>query len=277
MKTSALTLTLVLLGLTTSSAQELRLRYTFDEPTGDSLDSSGFSPANTAVFQGGSTRTSDTPGGCSAGALDLTGSGSRYLSTVVDVEKVDGLSSYTFTTWLNLQGAPTFLDRLVVDSASATEASFQIQLVASSSGAMSASAFRLQMSVGDLSQAGPDVLVSGDLNADRRWIFLAATLDSLNDVGNFFLGTELTSVTPMGGGRITQDLVQNSAPFLLGGSGVSYLDATPPALIDDVRVYSGLANLSFLEMVRLQNVPEPGAWLLLALGGFTWCLTPRRK
>jgi hypothetical protein len=95
---------------------DLLLRYSFDEAssgTTPALDS-GAAPAANGVFTNSATRTANTPGSFSVGALNLTGGGAvNNWVAATDPDKLDGLSVMTITAWVNFQAAPVTSDRLV--------------------------------------------------------------------------------------------------------------------------------------------------------------------
>jgi hypothetical protein len=92
------------------------LQWTFDEASSGSQDAldTGAAPAENGIFQGGATRTSNTPGGASTGAADLylgTAGTDAYLQAS-DTGSLEGLASITVTSWINLQADPVGNDRI---------------------------------------------------------------------------------------------------------------------------------------------------------------------
>jgi hypothetical protein len=102
---------LAVLGLVLASADAatMLLRYDFDEAssgTTNALDVSGYGTAAPGMFIGSATRTSNTPGGASLGALDLmTGDVNDDYVSGGDADKLDQLSAMTLTAWVNLRTA----------------------------------------------------------------------------------------------------------------------------------------------------------------------------
>src|SRR4030095_14460088 len=102
---------LVLAGLLASpaSAATLLLRYNFDEASSGNVPALDLGTGIVApgFFVGGATRIDNTPSGFSLGAVALTTPGAGTFIDGGDPIKLSGLSSFTLTAWINLQGTPT--------------------------------------------------------------------------------------------------------------------------------------------------------------------------
>lgn len=263
-----------------ATGQDLLVRYTFDEGSGDALDTGAPPPAN-GTLGADTTRTTNTPGGASPFAVDLTAEGLDNFVNGGDAAKVDTLESFTLTTWLYLEGLNT-------DQAGDTSGNvrllskqggppffdgFSWNLNDPNMGVREIDNFRLGLFIG-----GVDTFAfafsSEDTGAGNSWAFLAATYDA-NAADNiaFFSGDETTPTAPLGvpapaaAGAVAS--TSGSANF-----GVGFTDADPTfdfaadGFQDDVRVYSGVLTLEQLEAVRLENLPttpdgdfnDDGSW-----------------
>ena len=98
----------------------LLLQYQFDEAASTTAaDTGSGTPAPGTLVN--SSWTTNTPGGSGA-AVDTSGASSaslRYVSAG-DVDKLDGLSAFTLTTWINLQATPTGNRRIMSKQAAGT-------------------------------------------------------------------------------------------------------------------------------------------------------------
>jgi hypothetical protein len=86
--------------LSSASGQIPLLRYSFDEPSGDALDTGSGASAN-GTLNGGAIRSASTPSGAGSSMSFLSESPYAYLLGP-DADKLDGLNQLTLTTWLNL-------------------------------------------------------------------------------------------------------------------------------------------------------------------------------
>jgi hypothetical protein len=256
------------------------LRYSFDESAAgnaDALDLGTGTPA-AGTLNGLASRTSQTPGGTSIGALDLTANNANnnFVATAADADKIDALSAMTLTMWINLQGNPQLGDTLLsdralafpippagtggwewkIDGTSPTASNFSVRFATTSSNG----------SIGSESSQG----AQHSFHADHLWLFLALTFDQAN--GNrvtFFKGSETDPAAQVGiVGLLNNPITNNLNAFRVGKSGSSLSsDTTPPAWIDDVRVYGNVLSLEQLNAVRLEAlVPEPHSCILAVSG-----------
>ena len=237
------------------------LRFTFDEASGDALDT-GAAPPASATFVGGATRSTDTPSG-SGMSLDLR-SDSPYAYLVgSDAAKLNDLPSLTLTTWLKVESYPSNPSnnkRLIAKQAS--DANF------------SGFSFNMNSTTNNLEPATPDnfrlgffagnatIFTSGFSDADvgaSDWTFLALTYDPTAGELKFFVGDVATPVAQLGNTIFT---VPGAGP--VGGAGArlavgltdaaSTADTSVTGWQDDVRVYGEALDLAALETVRLDNL-----------------------
>jgi hypothetical protein len=272
---------LMLGGLQSASAQTLLLRYNFDEASSGAtpaLDSGTGNPVN-GTFENGATRTANTPGGFSLGALHMPAGGDR-VGGGHDV-KFDGLSQFTLSTWINLQEPPVN-HRLISKQSGGTFPGFSWHIINPSSGTISAGNFGLHLFVGGSTAFAHDNVagVGGNLDADNKWLFVAVTYDgtaTANNVNYYFgdptSGVALSHTTTVNAGTV----IDHTGRLMIGGTDAAptALTVNPRGFMDDARVYSGILSLSDLDAVRLTNVPEPSSAALL-LGGFAMLLGIRR-
>jgi hypothetical protein len=263
----------VILSCGVASAQTPLLQYTFDEANSGSdpaLDSGSGSAAN-GTFNGGATRTANTPGGFSLGALDLTTTGAGTHLTGGDADKLDGLTSFTLTTWVNLQAVPTGNLRLIAKQAATTFAGFNLNIADPATGTRAANNFGLRLFVGGTTAFAFDAANNGiTIDADNKWAFVAVTYDGTSTSGNvnYYSGTE---TGPVG---FQVNTTVNAGPTVASSAifGVGYTDAapgsdtSPTGYLDDVRVYGSVLTPVQLEAIRLQAIPEPSACALLGSG-----------
>jgi hypothetical protein len=266
------------LALATATSAAPLLRYTFDEPSGNALDS-GDAPAADATLQGGAVRSSNTPGGFGS-SLDLRDDASTYDHALAgDANKLDGLNTLTLTTWLNVEAYASGNNRLVAKQAAGTFGGFSWNMnAAPNSGPVGPDNFRLGLFLGNNISSGPADFGAGfstdDVDAHDKWVFLAVTYDNSLAANNttFYIGGENSSVTQLGGAITLPQLTIDAGAALFG---VGYTDAAPAAdtsvigYQDDVRVYASALTIAELETVRVENIPEPGtsALLLIAAAG----------
>ena len=238
------------------------LGYTFDEAgSGNAAaQDDGLTPTAPGIFYGAATRTSHSPAGASPGALDLTASGTNYVSPGI-VSKLGSLPALTLTAWVNLQSTPTigsvlFSQNANFLSAPAGDTGWELRIVTPTGGTLSASDFSLDFEVykdkgGSASTA---TYISPPLNAANRWIFLALTYDASGNVA-IYEGDTTTSVVSIGGADLAAPLGTDPAPFEIGATAAQTVsNLTPPAWIDDVRL-SGMTTLpSQLDPVRIEDL-----------------------
>ena len=254
----------------------LLLQYDFDESsTGNALalDSGTGTPAP-GLFMGGATRTGNTPGGFSTGALDLTTPGAGTYVDGGDSAKLDGLQSFTLTAWINLQDIPTGNLRIMSKQGGGTFPGFSWNIAdpLTGAGTRSASNFGLRLFVGGSTGFAFDPAPSAlSIDAANKWAFIAVSYDggaTENNV-NYFVGSATGQVLFATTTTVNAGTVNGSdAKFGIGFTDAAPAsDTAPPGFLDDMRVYSGSMTVSELEVVRLANVPEPATGTLLLTAG----------
>ena len=245
-------------GMAATPAAEaaLLLQYNFNDATNPTADSGTGTPANGSLIGGGNFVT-NTPSG-SGSAYNTNSNSDSYVATSADPGKLDILTNFTVTLWVNLQAAPDVNDRLVSKLNSGLTEGFDFRF-SSTSG-------QLIFVVDNTSNTSTQNLpVTTNL-----WQFVAVTynggLTSANT--NFYSGGVATAVTPLGT-AVTVNAGQSadsSVNFEVGGTPASASGRSPNAFFDDVRVYDETLTQSELEAIRLSNIPEPAAVLLAAFG-----------
>jgi len=249
-----------------SSEATLLLQYTFDEAstgTVAALDN-GQAPAANGSFNGNSTRVGTTPNGYSLGAMDTNGGvDDDYVTTGSTPAKLNELTSFTLSAWINLQSDLSEFDRV-------------ISMHTSGGGGTGFDFFfedgTLSLAV-DANREFADTSFAPETNT---WHFLAVTYDGNASSSNllFYTGQEGEAVTQLGS---TLDLNEGpvdstTADLRVGGTARSGLNRTPDAWFDDVRVYDEVLSSSELDTVRQENlVPEPGSLGLFCITGLLLC------
>jgi len=254
---------LVLCGVFPVKAQTLLLRYTFDEASGNALDG-GQAPAADGTFSGGAVRTTNTPGAFSSGAVDLTDFSNLPFIDGGSPSKLDGLTNFTLTVWLNLQNSPSSAiccsnnRRLLAKQGGGFEGfSWNLNNTGLGSGYTAAN-FKMALFIGGANgfQNGISDTATG---ADHRWRFLAVSYDGNLTSANvvFYVGDETNSVAQLGSIASINDgaTTPSAAGFKVGNTdAASTLNTAPPGWLDDARVYSGVLNATQLDAVRLDNL-----------------------
>ncbi|EIP99391.1 PEP-CTERM motif protein [Opitutaceae bacterium TAV1] len=243
-------------------AQTLLVHYTFDEGSGSTTaDSSGYGSATNGSLAGTASWTTDTPGGTGS-ALSITkGTGDANLVDAAATKVNTITDTFTISLWLNLQAAPTSGDRLV--STLTGNNGFDLSLLAPSSGTISASNFRLAVFVN--TTGGNAVSANLNYSADDQWGFIAVTFDK--GKVTFYTGNTDESVALLANsvnGTLPTSVTASTGSLQIGNTPATINNRTPTGYIDDVRIYSGVADATFLEHVRLSNVPEPATAAVLA-------------
>lgn len=234
-------------------ANTLLLRYDFDEPAGAALDHGVNPPAN-GILQGEATRTVNTPSGFSNAALDLNGISTDFVSAG-DPDKLDGLTTYSVSIWLNSRDTYLGTGRILGKHDLGTTGFDLITSQSNASGftTMSASEFSL-----GLMQESGFARSTVDVDAENKWVFIGMTYDATKNTDNlrFYTGSETSSVSILGspvdlpGGLATN----NAIDFTVGGAGPIFADLTLPARIDDVRIYNGVLAENSFELIRRNNL-----------------------
>src|SRR5688572_4468270 len=110
----------ILLTVSSSRAAGL-LQYTFDEPSGQAIDT-GTAPAANGDLLGGATRSANTPSG-SGFAVDFVDAPYAHVLEG-DADKLDGLGAITVSSWLNLRQYASGNHRLASKQAAGTFGGF---------------------------------------------------------------------------------------------------------------------------------------------------------
>jgi hypothetical protein len=85
----------------------------------------------------------------------------------------------------------------------------------------------------------------------------------------FYRGTESNSVAQLGSTILSpafQTPSNTTVNLRIGSTTATTGDRTPPAWMDDVRIYDTALDAATLEAVRGSNIPEPTSAALLGLG-----------
>jgi hypothetical protein len=279
----------VLLVASPSFGQPL-LRYTFDEASGNAIDS-GLAPLTDSTFQGGATRSPDTPSG-SGSSLDMRDDASYAHLLGGDFADLDGLEFLTLTTWLKVESFPDATignsanKRLLAKQAGQTDsfAGFSFNMNATTNSGNPASPGEFRLGFFTLSSS---TLIAAFSDADvgaADWTFLAVTYDAVVGEVMFYAGDVDSPVTQVGStfdtGFPNANLVDGlNARFAVGlTDAATTSDNSVTGLQDDVRVYGTALNLAELEQVRLEGlVPEPGSMGLATLAAMCVAARGRRQ
>jgi len=265
----------------------LLLRYDFDEDAvgnAPALDRGTGLPAPGALV-GGATRVNDTPGAFSLAALDLRTPGGGTFVDGGDADKLDGLSAFTLTAWVNLQDIPAGNLRIMAKQGAGSFEGFSWNFSdpRPDAGGRTAASFGLRLFVGGTTAFAFDPVPTGlSIDADHKWAFVAVSYDgnSFVDNTNYYVGSAeapavLAATTSIGAGPT----LPSSARFGVGFTdAASTADTAPPGYLDDVRVYDGLLSETEVEAVRRANlIPEPAAGaFIIGLGALLMARRSRR-
>ncbi|MFB4284300.1 right-handed parallel beta-helix repeat-containing protein [Nonomuraea sp. MTCD27] len=211
------------------------LRYSFDEASSGTADAAdtGAAPLAPGAFAGAATRTTSTPSGSGA-ALDLTGGAGYVTPGAANSAKLDGLDRFTIALWVKLAGDPGVFDRLI-----SRGSSFDWQI---DGGTRAAVASRLRL--GTASVVLPAVDMSG-------WAFYAFTSDG--STVSAYRGTRQEAVRRIAQASVAGGLAAAPGQELrIGSTALTPADRTPPALVDEVRVYALALPPVFLDGIRTQ-------------------------
>lgn len=225
---------------------DLVLRYSFDEESGDALDS-GAAPAANGAFMGEAGRINNTPSGTGY-ALDVIGGNSANNNYVVagNPDKLNDLTSgITLTWWMNLKALPATSDR-VMEKLSTT-GGFGVRF-----GAPTATTTVMALGVNTTSAANNSPTISS-LNT---WIFCAVTYDGSKSSQNvqWFTGSQTSPAYSPGLGNYNRGPITNTPnAFRVGSTPATSADRTPSAWFDDVRVYNSVLPMADIEQIRLEG------------------------
>jgi hypothetical protein len=266
----------------------LLLRYNFDEAAignAPATDSGALGPASPGTFMGGATRTGDTPGGFSLGALDLLAPGGGTFVDAGDADKLDGLNAFTLTAWINLQDIPAGNLRIISKQAATTFEGFSWNFSdpRPDAGGRTAASFGLRLFVGGTTTFAFDPVPTGlSIDADHKWAFVAVSYDGNNfsDNTNYYVGSVdaaavLSSTTSIGAGPTAPSSARFGAGFT---DAAPAADTAPPGYLDDLRVYDGVLTPAEIDQVRLANlIPEPSTATLCAAAAGLMLARGRRR
>lgn len=249
------------LALTHPAAARPVARYVFDR-SGTQNDL-GIAPVANATFAGSAQPVYSSPNTYSCAALDLTANGANhnYVATAGDIEKLDALGAMTVTLWVNMRGTAASQDCLVGDMATwnapAGQGGWELRIAEPT-----ASSFKVDFEVEETygGSANLQGFASQLINAPSQWVFIAVTYawDPAYQGyrRTFYLGREAVGVAELEPAVIFSFPLRNNASEFRVGSASSEptTDRTPPAWIDDVRVYDYALTQGELEQVRQHNL-----------------------
>jgi hypothetical protein len=127
--------------------------------------------------------------------------------------------------------------------------------------------------------AGAFSLFNNDIsNMTNKWIYLAASYNTLNNgTVSLFEGSASVAASLMGSltnvGTISWSAATNF--FMLANRNTGNPNRGLPGIVDNVSLYSGAGDLTFIDSI--QNVPEPGTLALVGLGFGSLAAMIRRR
>lgn len=247
--------------VTSVIGQDPIIHYTFDENSGPAIDS-GSGIASDGFLGANAARTTNTPGGASPFALDLSSPGLESVVNAGTTSELDSLESFTLTTWLLLEGLNADQGgsgnvRLLANQGDAPDFDgISWNLNNPIFGERAIDNFRLGLFIG--SDAGFSFAQSTEAWGAEIWTFLAITYDGLEEFDNvqFYVGDEGSETAPLGLPlSVLPGSPTNSADFGIGFTEAALdVDFAAVGFQDDVRVYDRALSLAELEQVRLDNL-----------------------
>ncbi len=248
-----------------ASAQTPLVWYKMNEGTGTLVADSGSGAALNATMSGTATWTNSTPSGTgSAVSIVDNTTDANFVSTgSVAGTKLDGLTKFTITLWVNLQSLPASGDRLLSTLSVIPYKGFDFNLQN-----VSGYSFAPTLMVDGVTGSAVGA-PSTSVTSDHSWVFLSVSYDGSLSGGNttFYSGAASGSLLTLGTASITSGAVDTGAGSLqIGNTTASASDRTMSALYDDVRIYSEVLTSTEIDAIRMDAVPEPSAALLAVFG-----------
>lgn len=245
-------------------AQTPLVHYTFDEGSGTIAANSGSLGSGSDLTLNFSNDriawTTATPGGLGS-ALQFTGGFATGYAAGNAAGLNTNLQAFTITMWVNVTdvGSLTNGDRLL--GVWNNNAGFDLRFNNVNTAAGTATLALLV--------DGADRNSTSSIAVNNGWAFVAVSYDGSQTASNvaFYNGgaginasaSQLGSLGTLNRGQV--DTLSATAGMLQIGSSQSAgsNDRTPPAIFDDVRIYSGVLDATQIEAVRLAAIPEPSS------------------
>ncbi|WP_428389776.1 LamG-like jellyroll fold domain-containing protein [Mucisphaera sp.] len=269
------------LALTTATANaDLLLEWTFDETAGNAINTGTLGAAGDGVPGATAARIANTPSG-SGLAADLTAAGAGSIFSAGDLDVIDGLNTFTLSTWINIQDLNSAQGgsgnvRLISEQGGGSFPGPSWNLNNPNTGTRAADNVRTALFVGGDNGFAAGFQTDLDINALDQWVFLAVAVDLsvATDNMTFYLGST-TSPLAVAGVATTGAIgpVQSD-----GGAatefGIGFTSAAPTAdtslngYQDNVRVWDEALSTAALTDVFVRDggfVPEPASAALLGL------------
>lgn len=237
------------------------LQYTFDNDLSNTYaaDTGVVPAANGNYFANSSASTisltTNTPNGSgyALNLVDVNGGVNNYLECG-NPDKLNNITNLTLTCWLNLQGNPAVNDRLIDKTVVSGSSTFGWNF-----GFQSGTSTNLSLGFtvnGDLAT----FVTSPAINASNQWIFLALTFNGNVSANNVVLyeGSPTNLASVISTTTLAQtSLTNNPTSVRIGSTAAATANRTPPAWIDDVRIYTNtVLSAADVEMIREQNAPS---------------------
>ena len=270
----AVTLCLLMAGLSASYGQTLLLDYSFNQSTGTTATDSSASPANGTLTGAGSTwQNTGLPGNFTSTSVYSNSGASGTYVTAGDVAKLDGLGDITFTGWLNVNSAviTAFAEDRVLSKRN-LGSFFDLTFTDTGSGSKG-------LALGIYTGIGTGTVTkSNTMDMSNGWFFYAVTRNSTTGGISFYYGTTAGSLTSAGGGTGQTGAIADNANAFMVGNVSSNTDRAPDADFSDIRIYNSVLGFSAIQAIQTSAIPEPNVAGLLFLGGTgLWFFAARRR